>query len=111
MTMAILLTGASPAGTIVQRNIGANADNGGVNGVASPLGDKLTIQTTNIFKGGKSRVSVRILMILQRLRIVLPMFHTTLKAMLDQMKNGATVINCSFGPSDYTQNHNFNETI
>ena len=35
-------------GTMVNEVLGANADNGGVTGVASPLGDKLTIKSTNI---------------------------------------------------------------
>ena len=95
-------------GTMVNEIIGANAENGGVTGVAAVLGDQLTMETTNIYKEDNYKVAPPdpddpSKVTSQGVSYV----HTTLKAMLDQVKNGATVINCSFGPSDYSENHSF----
>ncbi|GEM_PF-3561731 len=95
-------------GTMVNEVLGANADNGGVTGVASPLGDKLTVKTTNIFKEGKYKVSTPDADDPSKVEENgVTYVHTTLKAMLDQIKDGATVVNCSFGPEKYNEDHSF----
>lgn len=99
-------------GTMVNIVLGANAQNGGVTGVASPLGDKMTIETTNIYKKDDYEVTTPdpedpSKVTSQGVTYV----HTTLKAMLDQIKNGATVINCSYGPTDYSTDHRFESRL
>lgn len=103
-----VINGGFTHGTMVNEVFAANSENGGVTGIASPLGNKLTIQTTNIYKNADYEVSTPdpddpSKVISHGVTYV----HTTLKAMLDQIKNGATVINCSFGPKDYTIDHSF----
>ncbi|MBL0154501.1 MAG: S8/S53 family peptidase [Chitinophagaceae bacterium] len=94
--------------TMVNEVLGANADNGGVTGVGSPLGDKLTVVTTNIYKTDNYEVSTPDPD--DPTKVVsngVTFIHTSLKAMMDQIKSGATVINCSYGPKDYSENHTF----
>lgn len=103
-----VIDGGLTHGTMVNEILSADANNGGVTGVASVLGDKLTVQTTNIYKTNDYDVSTPDPN--DPTKIVdkgVTYVHTTLKAMYDQIKNGATVINCSFGPSDYTVDHSF----
>lgn len=103
-----VINGGYTHGTMVNEVLGANADNGGVTGVASPLGDKLTIKTTNIFKEGKYKVSTPDPDDPSKVEENgVTYVHTTLKAMLDQIKDGATVVNCSFGPKKYDEDHSF----
>lgn len=96
-------------GTMVNEIIAANADNGGVTGVASALGDRLTVKTSNIYKGRSIHVSSPDPDDPSKfVRNGVTYVHTTLKAMLDQIKkNDATVINCSFGPETYTNANAF----
>lgn len=96
-------------GTMVTQVIGANADNGGITGVASPIGDKLTIETGNIFTpGSKFKKTTPDPDDLSKFKFgEITYVQTTIKAMLEQIKNGATVINCSFGPLTYTEKNEF----
>jgi hypothetical protein len=103
-----VINGGLTHGTMVNEVLGANAENGGVTGVASPVGDKLTIVTTNIYKKDDYEVSTPdpedpSKVVSQGVTYV----HTTLKAMLDQIKNGATIINCSYGPKNYDEDRSF----
>ncbi len=103
-----VINGGLTHGTMVTEVLGANAENGGVTGVAAPLGNKLTIETTNIYKTDDYEVSTPDAE--DPTKIVshgVTYVHTTLKAMYDQIKNGATVINCSYGPKDYSVDHSF----
>ncbi len=96
-------------GTMVTQIIGANADNGGITGVASPLGNNLTIETANIFTpGNKIETTTPDPDDLSKFKFgEVTYVQTTIKVMLEQIKNGATVINCSFGPSVYTEKNEF----
>ncbi|MBK8953168.1 MAG: S8/S53 family peptidase [Chitinophagaceae bacterium] len=107
-----IINGGLTHGTMVNEVLGANAENGGVTGVASPVGDKLTIVTTNIYKKDDYEVSTPdpedpSKVVSQGVTYV----HTTLKAMLDQIKNGATIINCSYGPKNYDDDHSFETAL
>lgn len=94
--------------TMVNEVLVANPDNGGVTGVGSPLGNNLTVVTTNIYKTNDYVVSTPDPD--DPTKVVssgVTFMHTSLKAMMDQIKGGATVINCSYGPKDYSQDHTF----
>ncbi len=107
--MGAVINGGLTHGTMVNQIIGANANNGGVTGVASPLGDKMTMQTTNIYKTDDYVVSTPDpedpAKIVSKKGVTY--VHTALKALEDQIKNGATVINCSFGPTKYKNSNKF----
>lgn len=96
-------------GTMVTQIIGANADNGGITGVASPMGNNLTIETANIFTpGSKFSETTPDPDDLSKFKFgEVTYVQTTIKVMLEQIKNGATVINCSFGPLTYSEKNEF----
>jgi len=90
-------------GTAVAGIIGANPDNGGQTGVASVLGDKLKVVSTNIW-GPKYGVNTPVAPDPND-----PTQHTfsdgtysigDLQALKYQVEHGSTVINCSWGNSN-----------
>jgi hypothetical protein len=90
-------------GTQVTHTIGADPDNGGVAGVASVLGGKLKVTVKDIFTGPSFTELPDAADPNDPSQIT---YHgkaytvNTLAGMLNQIKNGATVINCSFGPKE-----------
>jgi hypothetical protein len=90
-------------GTAVTHVIAADGDNGGVVGVASPLGSQLTVTVDNIFDGSRTYE-------VDEADAANPT-HTpdghggaviipTMEKILRQVEDGATVVNMSFGPDE-----------
>ncbi|MBF4509225.1 MAG: S8 family serine peptidase [Aeromicrobium sp.] len=94
---------AGSHGTAVSTVIGADPDNGGPAGIAGPLGDKLTIAMTNMY-GGKYGTTTSTPDPDDPTKQVWYNGQTysigALVALKQQIENGATVINCSWGNSD-----------
>ncbi|MCL5264384.1 MAG: S8 family serine peptidase [Chloroflexi bacterium] len=88
-------------GTMVTHVIGADPDNGGVAGVAGFLGDKLTIKVGNIYKAGANSPEsapdpndpTKVVWSNGKTYVVSDFVDA-----IKQIKSGATIINCSFGP-------------
>jgi hypothetical protein len=88
-------------GTMVTQVIGADPDNGGVVGVAGKLGKSLKVTVTNMYKpGGGFKQSAPDPNDPSQITWTDGKAYTcnTFKDMINQIKNGATIINCSFGP-------------
>ncbi len=90
-------------GTAVAHVIAADDGNGGVAGVASPLGDKLQVTVDNIFDGSARTIinnpdpdNPAHIAEGDGQAYVLP----TLQKVLRQVEEGATVINMSYGPEE-----------
>ncbi len=102
-------------GTAVTGIIAANPDNGGMAGIASPLGSKMQITHTSVFGqkyGGKTLVEpdpddaddpTQYVSGGQTFSI------GPLVALKEQIEKGATVINCSWGTNHRDQNGNYIE--
>jgi hypothetical protein len=92
-------------GTMVAGLIGADQKNGGMMGVASNLGENLTLSVLNKFSPPYGEVSESIPDENDPTKYVANGKTYTvgsLAALLAQVKAGATVINCSFGPDTST---------
>ena len=94
---------AGSHGTAVSTVIGADPDNGGPAGIAGPLGDKLTIAMTNMY-GGKYGNTTSTPDPDDPTKQIWYNGQTysigALVALKQQVENGATVINCSWGNSN-----------
>jgi len=85
-------------GTMVSHVIGADGENGGVSGIASNLGDLLTVQNVNIFSGpdyvqAAPDPNDPSKFVSNGTTYV----HTTLASLKKLADGGCKVINCSFG--------------
>ena len=85
-------------GTMVSHVIGANVANGGVSGIASNLGSRLTVQNVNIFSGpdyvqAAPDPNDATKVVNNGTTYV----HTTLASLKKLADGGCKVINCSFG--------------
>lgn len=93
-----IVDGGYNHGTLVSHVIGANGKNGGVSGIASNLGDKLTISNANIYSGPdyvQSSPDPN-----DPTKVVhngTTYLHTTLASLKKLADGGCKVINCSFG--------------
>lgn len=88
-------------GTMVAHVIGADSSNGGVAGVASALKGKLKVSVTNMYHAGSGfKEAVPDPKDPAKVQWSNGKAYTcgTFSEIVDQIKNGATVINCSFGP-------------
>lgn len=89
--------------------IGADADDGGPAGVASILGDKLTISNTNLWASDYGTPWTASAADPDDPTIVTypgngkTYQYSALVAIMNQVKAGSTIINMSWGPSDYTK--------
>ena len=97
-------------GTMVTHVIGADPENSGMVGVAGVLEGNLNIEVKNLYDGKKSLQAAAADEddITQATKIVNGVEYTyTVKALVylqEQVKNGATVINCSYGPKEPNDN-------
>lgn len=85
--------------------VGADPDNGGQVGIASPLGKGLKMLHTRVLGGrygGASKVATDPDDPTQAIWLEGALQDGALVALLDQVKKGATVINCSWGVKDPT---------
>ena len=91
-------------GTMVTNVMGADHENDGMVGIASVLGDKLSINVKNLYDGKKDEgIDYDENDITQGVYTENGMNYTyTMKALVylkEQVESGATVINCSYGPA------------
>lgn len=96
-----IASGGYNHGTMVTHVIGANPDNGGVVGVAGKLGKNLKVTVTNMYKpGGGFKEAAPDPADPSQVAWQNGKAYTcnNFKNIINQIKNGATVINCSFGP-------------
>ena len=98
-------------GTSVTHVVAANGSDGGVAGVASPLGGKLKVTVDNIFDAAPTTVindpdpdNPSHLPTTDGNAYILP----TMQKILRQVEEGATVINMSFGPRRPSEQHGWN---
>jgi len=99
-----IVNGGLNHGTMVTNVIGADHENDGMVGIASVLGDKLSINIKNLYDGKKSQqTDYDEDDITQASYTENGMNYTyTMKALVylkEQVESGATVINCSYGPA------------
>lgn len=99
-----IVNGGLNHGTMVTNVIGADHENDGMVGIASVLGDKLSINIKNLYDGKKSqKTDYDEDDITQASYTENGMNYTyTMKALVylkKQVESGATVINCSYGPA------------
>ncbi|MGB3006453.1 MAG: S8/S53 family peptidase [Chitinophagaceae bacterium] len=110
-----IINGGITHGTMTTQIIGANADNGGVTGVASMLGNNLTIETCNVFTPNRNILDLSTPDPDDPSKTTdndgVSYVHNDIKAIFDQIKNGATVINCSYGPLDYNNQNRFESDL
>ena len=90
-------------GTAVARIIGANPEDGGLMGIASVVGDKMTITSTNWaappYNGGWAQVKKDPKDLTQKEFANGTWAFSGLNAVHDTVKAGAKIVNCSFGPA------------
>ena len=90
-------------GTAVARIIGANPEGGGLMGIASVMGDKMTITSTNWaappYNGGWAQVQKDPKDPTQKEFANGTWAFSSLNAVHATVKAGATIVNCSFGPA------------
>ena len=90
-------------GTAVARIIGANPEDGGLMGIASVMGDKMTITSTNWaappYNGGWAQVKKDPKDPTQKEFANGTWAFSGLNAVHATVKSGATIVNCSFGPA------------
>lgn len=90
-------------GTAVAGIIAADADNGGQTGIASVLGNKLNVMHTNVFGkryGARTRTTADSKDPTKVTVDSATYSLGSLVALMNQVKSGATIINCSWGSSN-----------
>lgn len=95
-------------GTMVTHVIGADHENSGMVGVASVLGDKLNIDVKNLFDNQEGIVLAEKDDEDWTQGIYNQNHAYVIKALVylkEQVESGATVINCSFGPEQPSESH------
>ena len=108
-----IVDGGLSHGTMVTHVIGADPENNGMVGIAGGLGDNLNINVKNLFDDREDFESATPDTddITQGVKIIGGVEYTyTIKALAylkEQVDNGATVINCSFGPKEARDSHDW----
>ncbi len=108
-----IIYGGLSHGTMVTHVIGADSENSGMVGVAGVLEDNLNIDVKNLFDGKKGLTlsTPDADDITQAVTTEDGVQYTyTVKALVylqEQVKNGAKVINCSYGPKEPDDDHEF----
>lgn len=95
-------------GTMVTHVIGADHENSGMVGIASVLGDKLNIDVKNLFDGQQGIVPAEKDNEDWTQGIYNQNHAYVIKSLVylkEQVESGATVINCSFGPEQPSESH------